>query len=812
MTRIWLRRLALGLLGLAVLLAALVAWFVSSFDADRYKGLAIDWMKREHDRTLAMAGPVELSVLPRIEVRVSGLRLSEKGRPNDEFASVREVALAVELLPLLSRQLVIDRIAAKGVHAVYARDAKGRRNIDDLLGTPEKPRDKANDTSGAASPPGLKFDISRIDLEDVRASVRDEMVPLAGDVSIVSLQSGRIASGVAAPVSIEAQLALQRPALTGRLAGETRLTLDVPTGSVAADAMKLEFKGDVPGASRLDAKLRGALAYAGESGALNARDLALDLASASLGSIALADSHLKLASFAFDAAKKSIALDKLQLDVAGKQGADPLAFALDWPQLAVQGQSLKGSALKGRFSLAGTNAIEGRFESGAPAGSFEKIRLPGLDLVLKGKNGPRQIDGQLKTEVLLEPEARAASFDRIALQAKVQEPSLAPLALAVNGSAKASAKSAAWKLDGKLNENAFSSDGSAQFASTPKAVPDVQAQARFDSLDLNKLLPASNAASAPAKGPSTPEAPIDLSALRAVNGKFSLRANRFALRQYRVADAKIDATLNQGTLRIPTLQGKAFGGIIDASGFAEAGSNKLGVKLAGSGVDVNALLKDVASFDRLEGTGKVTADVQSAGRTVTELRRAVGGSAALQLRDGAIKGVNLAKVLRQAKAALSMKQDATQRASQTEKTDFSELSASFRIADGVARNDDLDMKSPFLRLGGAGAIDIGRGRIDYTARATVIATPKGQDAGDLGMLKGLTVPVKLSGPFEAVDWSIQWSAVAAGALKNELKDRLGEALGNRLGVPGAEGAASSPAPAKRPEDLVKDRLKGVFGR
>ena len=55
-----------------------------------------------------------------------------------------------------------------------------------------------------------------------------------------------------------------------------------------------------------------------------------------------------------------------------------------------------------------------------------------------------------------------------------------------------------------------------------------------------------------------------------------------------------------------------------------------------------------------------------------------------------------------------MRSDATQKASQTEKTDFSELSASFRIADGVARSNDLDMKSPFLRLGGDGAIDIGR--------------------------------------------------------------------------------------------------------
>jgi AsmA protein len=200
--------------------------------------------------------------------------------------------------------------------------------------------------------------------------------------------------------------------------------------------------------------------------------------------------------------------------------------------------------------------------------------------------------------------------------------------------------------------------------------------------------------------------------------------------------------------------------------------------------------------------------VQSSGRSVAELRRALGGTASLQLRDGAIKGFNLAKALRQAKAALSLKQDAAQRASQTEKTDFSELNASFRIADGVARNSDLDLKSPFLRLGGEGAIDIGRGRIDYTARATVVSTAKGQDA-ELAALKGLTVPVRLSGPFEAVDWSIQWSAVAAGALKNELQNRLGEALGKRLGVPSGDAAS---APAKKPEDLLKDRLKGLLGR
>jgi AsmA protein len=622
----------------------------------------------------------------------------------------------------------------------------------------------------------------------------------------VSLKSGRLASGVASPVSLEARLALRQPALSGRLAGKTQLTLDAASGSLSASEMKLEFKGDAPGASAVDLRLGGTLAYAGGSGAINASDLALDL-DATLGGLKLAGSHLKLASFAYDPAKQAIALAKLRLELAGQQGKDPLALTLDWPQLDVQGESLKGSPMKGSFSLAGTNALEGRFESGAPSGNFEQIRLPGFTVALKGRNGPRQLDGQLKSELLLKAGQRAASFDRIELQAKVQEANQPPLALTLRGSAQASAKEAGWKLAGSLNDNKLDSQGAAQFGGGPKSVPSLQAEARFDSLDLNKLLPPASAASAPA-GKAPADTPVDLAGLRALNGKFGLRAANLVYRQYRVADAKIDASLNNGLLRVSTLQGKTWGGSVDGSGFADATGNKVGAKLAGSGVNVNALLKDVAGFDRLEGTGRVAADVQSSGRSVAELRRALGGTASLQLRDGAVKGFNVAKALRQAKAALSLKQDAAQRASQTEKTDFSELNASFRIADGVARNSDLDLKSPFLRLGGEGAIDIGRGRIDYTARATVVSTAKGQDA-ELAALKGLTVPVRLSGPFEAVDWSIQWSAVAAGALKNEVQNRLGEALGKRLGVPSGDAAS---APAKRPEDALKDRLKGLLGR
>ncbi|MEO5771834.1 MAG: AsmA family protein, partial [Burkholderiaceae bacterium] len=378
------------------------------------------------------------------------------------------------------------------------------------------------------------------------------------------------------------------------------------------------------------------------------------------------------------------------------------------------------------------------------------------------------------------------------------------LTLTLRGQATGDAKAAQWGLDGALAGNRFESKGSAAFGG---GVPAIRATARFDSLDLNKL--AGNEAAATQPGAAAEER-VSLEGLRSVNGQFNLSANALALRQYRLADARLDAALDNGVLRISRLAARGWGGSVEGSGSADARSQRIGIKLAASGVDVNALLKDVAGKDLLEGRGRVQADLTTTGATVGALRSNLAGSAALQLRDGAIKGINLARTMRQAKAALSGRQDALTRARETEKTDFSELNMSARIAEGVASSDDLDVKSPFLRIGGAGKFDVGRGRIDYTARATVVAAAAGQDAGELAALRGVTVPVLLSGPFDAIDWKIQWSGVAAAAVENRLKDKLAEKLGAKLGfTPAPAGSASAPAAAS-PKDQLKDRLKGLF--
>jgi AsmA protein len=172
----------------------------------------------------------------------------------------------------------------------------------------------------------------------------------------------------------------------------------------------------------------------------------------------------------------------------------------------------------------------------------------------------------------------------------------------------------------------------------------------------------------------------------------------------------------------------------------------------------------MAQKDVLDGRGNVTLDVQTSGGTVTALKKALAGSARVEMKDGAIKGVNLADSARNVKSALGAK---PAKADPSQKTDFSEMSASFKIAGGVARNDDLKAASPFLRLGGAGNLDIGNNAIDYLAKATLAATTKGQGGRDVANVAGITIPVKLSGPLNNPDWHVDYSAlvgnVAGGA-------------------------------------------------
>jgi AsmA protein len=172
----------------------------------------------------------------------------------------------------------------------------------------------------------------------------------------------------------------------------------------------------------------------------------------------------------------------------------------------------------------------------------------------------------------------------------------------------------------------------------------------------------------------------------------------------------------------------------------------------------------------------------------------------------------------------------------SKKTDFAEMSASFIIKNGVAHNEDLNIKAPLFRIGGEGDVDIANQTINYTAKPTIVNSLKGQGGSDLSLLNGLTIPIKVTGTFAKPNYALDFSGLAAGIAKNKLLENVGgvkadavkslisgnkaDAIkslisGSNKTAPTQEAAPANdttpPPPASTPEEKVKKKLNKILG-
>ncbi len=305
---------------------------------------------------------------------------------------------------------------------------------------------------------------------------------------------------------------------------------------------------------------------------------------------------------------------------------------------------------------------------------------------------------------------------------------------------------------------------------------------------------------------------MDLSALKGLNANGRLQVGALQVKGLKLANLKAEVKAANGRLDVAPLSANLYEGSMSGALSAQA-DGRVAAKETLTGISIGPLLRDFAQKDTLEGRGTLALDVNAAGKTVNTMKKSLAGSARLQLKDGAIKGINLAEVFRKAKSALGS-QEARTEARQAQQTDFSEMTASFTIKNGVAHNEDLEMKAPLFRVSGRGDIDIGNSSLDYVTKATVVATAKGQGGDDLSQLAGLTVPVHLSGPFDALKYQVDYSAAASELAKSKLGDKLKERLQERLGggKPPAEGSPAQGGSPPQGGGSTADKLRGLLGR
>ena len=328
-------------------------------------------------------------------------------------------------------------------------------------------------------------------------------------------------------------------------------------------------------------------------------------------------------------------------------------------------------------------------------------------------------------------------------------------------------------------------------------------EASIDKINLDRYLGAPEkpaAKPAPQQTAKSEDAPVDFSALKGINAKGKLQVGAFEVRGLKLSELNAQLNAANGRVAVAPHSAKGYEGTISGEVIVDANKNHVTLKEKLEGISIGPILRDFAQQDRLEGKGNLTLDVTTAGNTVNAMKRALGGTARAQLRDGAVKGINLGEILRKARSTLGGGSQAAQAesgGSGKPQTDFSELSASFTIKNGIAHNEDLDAKAPLFRLGGSGDINIPESTLNYVVKAAIVATAEGQGGRERDKLAGLTVPVRLHGSFDDLKYDVDLRAMAGNAAKSQVGERVKEQIESRK---------------DKIEERIGDRLKGLLKR
>lgn len=689
-----LKYLLIALAALMALLVLAVAIIAVTFNPNDYKPTLIKLVQDKTQRTLSIPGDIKLMFFPRVGADLGKVAISERnGTPM--FASAEHAKVSVALMPIFSKQFVVDRVVVDGLAVNLHRYKDSTTNYDDLL-----PKDKAEAAAPASPEPdkdqAVLLDVGGIAITNASLGLIDDARQSTLTVSRINLTTGPITSGKKSNFEFSAEVKGDKPKLALNASVKSNFTLELEQQRYSLDGFTAALTG----------------------------------AAADISSL-----QVKLSAPTFEASPKAFKTPALTLDATIAQGTRTTSAKLSG--------ALSGDLDAQLFELSGLSA---ELVLPNPAGGTLSVKA-------KGK--------------------ASVNLTREAVQAA---------------------------LTGKLDATTFDAKVGLTKFSQPAYTFDIA----LGDLDADRYL-AQDTKPAKAEAAAGPEQPIDLSALKTLDAKGSLKVASLKVANIRAADIRLQLHADNGKVDVNPMSATLYGGSV-AGALSATASNppRFAAKQALRGIQLGPLLKDAIAKDPIDGKGDVALDVSATGATVSQLKKGLNGTASLLLKDGAINGINLAAAIRNAKAKIGLGQaQATPQqgtASAQEKTDFTELSGSFKITNGIAHNDDLSAKTPLFRLGGNGDINLGEGSLDYTAKATIVPTLQGQGGPELQELKGLTVPVKLSGPFTAIGWKIDFGSMVGSRAKElveEKKTQLKTEAQKKIDTQ---------------KEQLQERLKGLLGR
>ncbi|VFR93221.1 Permease of the drug/metabolite transporter (DMT) superfamily [plant metagenome] len=874
----WIKRILIGLVVLALVVVVGVAIFLLTFDPNAYKYKLEEMIQARYDRSLSIEGPIELSLFPRIGLSVQDVSLSEAGS-TEQFASIESARVAVAVWPLLFNQLVVDHVTINGFKARVVRGKDGEFNFSNLVNRgdgalvlperdaePETPAPAAatdtsnltpaqaaagatalgaeagaaavNEVSQAIRRTEMQIDIAGLDLKEGDIQLQDAQSGMAVRIANLNVATGRVTFDQAFDVSLSARIEGGNPRVDAGLTAQGLLKLDPAAMKYGVQRLDMRMDGRLGDVTANALTARGNLAFDAGLSALDVSGLEVVFA----GDMKPADKAAKpltgveatmtVPRLSAHPGRLHLQIEKLVTRATGRWGENPFEFAVDAPALNIQSTKASGQALTGRLRVDGEEAMNVGLGLTGLSGTAQALDIKEAKLDVNVKQGQRLIQGNVVSPLSLSLLQRMFALSALKGEVRITDPGLpnGALQIPVIGSLSAdlSKDQARARLNAVLEGGKF--DLSADV--TRLADPLVKFGLAVDTLDLDKLAPArlpvkpqpatggrdGSGTPPPAPAPAPQPKPVDFSVLNGVTADGSIKVGELVVRNLKASDFGAKIKIAQGKLDISEIAAQLYEGKLAGQLSADANGNQLGAKLSLSDIAIDPILTDVRGQSHLSGKGGLTLDLRASGVNSDEWRRTLGGTAQLRLRDGAIKGINIAALLREARAAASGSRDEGD-ISGPRQTDFSSLEADLALAKGIATVRRLEMAAPLLRVsqGKPAELNLVDSLVNLVLNVRVVNTSTGQDGKALAALRNVTIPLQIAGPMDKPVYSLQWRGAGSEALRRSLEDKLAEEIErhtSKLPVKPTEPQGTGEGGLVEQETVksLGNALKGLLGR
>lgn len=295
----------------------------------------------------------------------------------------------------------------------------------------------------------------------------------------------------------------------------------------------------------------------------------------------------------------------------------------------------------------------------------------------------------------------------------------------------------------------------------------------------------------------------DLSALKGLDVAGTVKLGKFKAANAKLANVLVDMNVAKGVLKLKQFNADLYEGNIDMQATLNANGKLPTYKVTNRirGVQVQPLMIDVADNDVLAGKGNITMSLAGTGLAEKRIRENIAGSVDINFADGAVYGVNVPEMIREARATLKGKK--AEYVKEEKKTDFSAMIATIKLGAGKASTTNLDLDSPLLRIAGKGHTNLVSEAIDFKVNTSVVATSKGQGGKQVDEVADLTVPIDVKGNWTEPKFSMD----LAGLLKqnNELEKKAQKEVER-----GLEKLLGDKAKDDEVKKVADKLLKGLF--